>query len=732
MIHVNKALYNKDSYKGCYRIIRFFMDDKRFSNTPMEKFIYVLDAFYTAYDYIYNMEIQEYEKEKLYENLRSLMEYPIRNYVFNTPHANETEFIKCCRDLLRDGMYDKDKKQFLFYLRKAIGEKRIKNNIDIVSNRINIKRLFLKYSENMTEDNSLGISFMAKPIVLITMMKYFSTYNLSLSELTAFTIETFCYAYSLVFGTRITKFDLFQAFDTCIYYTVFTHFCDSSPKKYIEDSAYILDQSIYLMQDPYYNENRDRLQFHIGNENIDYLYNFKYNNEKGIKNIVYEFLSSGDGKIVNLATKLPILFVYSEFVDNKLNEQDKWKFLKDIILKSLDDINDIYYIQNLIKNYSIEAEMLTEKEENKKERFVLMLKDALKQFLSDKEIHEEMKKEIAPVIDPRKDKREMGFNEEEEKVIVGIGMLLEAMEYATNVDFDAIEDIFTYQNEQAAETESIVDYVTNMSVKYPNLINKKSLMARLENADTNGSIYTNTYIKDCIYKLKEEASKITPYQNIEFIDVNHIDKMRPQIDKLCESIYAIGDELHILDDISHIGYQEAEGKAMNVIDSISNKIEKAKNDEEVQSDFYKFKKGASSLAEMIDKAADTSSPSDKNTFIRTKIIPKLRSILIIVLGTVGTAFVLNGFIALLVLITSLVLTKNSSNTSKQDLINELETDLSMIDRKIDKARDDNDEEKERYYRLLKKKMEVQYAKFVDESKTNHELIVKYSGTREDD
>lgn len=685
------------------------------------------------------------DKDNCIHALSSLIGDPIRYYCLNKEaNYTESDIVRLADDGYkgagRSVVPSEDLELFLMFFRKYKAERRIKDNVEIVSKRVTLKRLMDKYAEEDSEYHYL-IRDVYKPIVIITMLRYFSTYKLSEAELIAFTTEMFAYEYKTVM--KCGDMDVNKAFRTCVYYTALSNADEElnvSHKKMIEDAAYILDQSNYLNTRYFYADtipNVDTVQFKkdiyvdpfikeyllLGLHRIQH-----HENDMDID--ISEYCSHADSTIAFLYAILPILCIYSPLVESDDGERNNWNQVEKVIRKYLirGGDNSKYFVilmENLISAYSNDIETLSDKEEMKKEKMVMMLKDALKQFMTETEIHEELKKEIAPVIDPNKDRRELGFNEQEEEVLKAIFTLGEAIAYATDVDFDKIKNVFMFENESAAQNELMVDYVTDFSIKNPKIIDPSYLAQRMKNINEADSIKIGTALKDSIYKLGKASDRIHG-DVIKFVSFDHIVNMIPDVQKISEDVCELGEQLHILDAIASL---DAADEA-SVTSIVSTMKEKAKNAKEGKSSFTALSSVASKVAEVVKDASDITDPTDKNTFLKTKVLPLIKGA-IKTAALTGIGALINPAVALAGLCIGLYTSKNAPKEAKQQLVNELETNLSMIDRSIQKAKDEGDEDKERNLRLLKKKMQVQYAKIAAESRFKGDVVLGKTGKEDE-
>lgn len=672
------------------------------------------------------------------DSVKLAIKYKIFDAILGCKPGMEPTESKMIESYSKTGMIDSTTlNDFLYFYRQAKSLKRIYQNIDIVSKRFDIKRMLNQYMVSPTEGSEY-IPDERMAIILPAMMRLFSTYSLSQEELCCFTTEI----YSVMTGGRFYS-DAFYIFHRCLW---FLYLCmpdkDRLSKGYKQlatDAAYIMDQSIYF-------KTVDKVEFGLTiykNEITKYLMEgnqgyvteeYPAECESDIPSILKELYGHSILQRDHMQSfywfLLPFLCIYSPYVESEDGKRNNWKVIQDLLDPK--EFPDEYRsrLQAMIDLYShLEIHMLSDFEKRKKEKMVMMLKDALKRYLTEEEIHEEMKKEIAPVIDPKKDRRELGFNEEEEKVLNGFAILGDALNYATEVDIASLEDVFTFDNEKAVNHESVVDFVTNFSLNNPKLLDPLLVANRLKNGDRDGSIALNTVIKDCIYKLNESVDYTEKDSPINFLDVQHIDDMMPAIQEMSKELYVLGDDLHMMNAIANLDQMD-EADAEAIISNMDQKYNEIKKSGKIQSGFAAFREKASKLGEIVKDASDMTDPNDKNTFLKTRVVPQIKAIFGTVIATIGATWIIGPFIGLLTLAVGLFITQNVGTESKQALVNELETELSMIDRRIEKAKADGNDEEEKNLRLLKKKMQVQYAKLEEDNKKNHKLIMKNDTSNE--
>lgn len=658
------------------------------------------------------------EKIYSYNYLIKLMQEPIEYYVLNSIQSQlrEAIFIKYLSNYDQSQITTEEKDKFVLFFKKFKGERRIRDNIEIVSKRINIKRFMMKYASPY-DGSAIYIDDKYRQIILNTLLRYFSTYNLSPAELIAFTTEIYCYEFNHIMDS--IDCDPRDIFRKCVYYMCFNHINTSKDEKdkynrvFIMDSAYIIDQSLYLGKTFEINKNK------TNNYVTEYIYLdklcnllsenkykiFDHENDTDIPDMISEIFYNCDGFNKFVYEVLPNICIYSELIESDDGKRNNWNVIKNILIKNIGkDFKSLY--SELIKTYSDNIEMLTDKELEKKEKMVNMLKDILEQFMTEEEIHNELKKEIAPVINPNKDRRELGFNEEEEMVLKGIFTLGEALNFVSNIDFNKVRSVLTYSNESVANNEDIVDYITNFSIKNPDIINPSYLSIRLKNIDSDDSIRIGTAVRDSVYRLNE-ASKNIYNEDIDFITFDHISNMMPKIEKLSEDVCTLGAELYIIESIASLDSLDEAS-----VDSIKDKIKKV----DIVGKGKKFINTASAISsrvkEVMDKITDISDPSDKNTFIKTKVIPLVKSA-VKTASLTGIGALINPAVGLIGMVVGICTSKNASIDATQDFVNELEAGLSVIDKQIKEAEDKEDTSKEKNLRMFKKKMQVQYAKLFE-------------------
>lgn len=684
------------------------------------------------------------DKREEYESIINLMQTPIEYYVLNTYRGNlrETEFIKYISQYHDCDISPDEKDRFVLFFRKFKGERRIIDNVEIVSKRFNVKRLMLKYARASEKDKGcMIIPEKHVQIVLNTLLRYFSTYNLTPEELIAFTVEIYYYEFKHLMP--FMDCDPIDIFRKCVYYMWFNHMDTSAEdskkyeKRFISDAAYILDQSWYLNKcegESKVNRHMTEYAFadNLCSAFMDGLFTYYgHEDDTDLNFMIEEIDEKCDDVYRFLYEVLPNICIYSELVESDDGKRNNWGTIEEILEKVYDNFKIIF--SDLIDAYSEKIEMLSEKENERKERMVSMLKDALGKYVSEKEVHEELQRELAPVISSAKSRKEVGFNEEECKVLEGIFMILSEAEKFNNIDFNKVNNVFTYDNEELAKNETALEFVTEFTIAHPNIIDPLLLSERISNiptdsADNIAALETKNIFTVAKYALNEFGNMVDNSE-IKFIEVDDISDMLPHIIKECYEMDSLYDQLSLVQYIANSSMNEAE-TIKSRVDAANKKIKTDSNNQTLNAFAQKFKDGSYEVARLVDKAADISDPNDKNVFIKTTIIPKLRSFFTIMLATIGAGIFIGPFAAIVALVVGLSLNRNSTVQAKQQVVNELETELSMIDDKISEAERNEDTDKEKNLRLMKKKMEVQYQKFINENNRTHQLVIKGQSNNE--
>lgn len=111
--------------------------------------------------------------------------------------------------------------------------------------------------------------------------------------------------------------------------------------------------------------------------------------------------------------------------------------------------------------------------------------------------------------------------------------------------------------------------------------------------------------------------------------------------------------------------------------------------------------------------------------VKGNMLPSASSCLKTILQA-GALFVINPWFGLILMIVKFVTAKNATKEERQAVIDELEVEIEMIDRRIQDAVDDKEYDKERKLRILKKKMLTQYSKMSmnNDLRWNKSLVMK--------
>ena len=184
--------------------------------------------------------------------------------------------------------------------------------------------------------------------------------------------------------------------------------------------------------------------------------------------------------------------------------------------------------------------------------------------------------------------------------------------------------------------------------------------------------------------------------------------MRESFDDAVYNLNSFTRDLEIINDIAQTAINEDAASSIsweNIADKLNG----------VRSDVVEaVKSNGPAVTALIKKAEDIADEKEKNAFIRTKILPPLKRIIVIAAST-GLGMMISPAAALVACVVAFSLTKNVSKSARQSIANELEADLAIVDKELQTADDSSDTEKERNLRILKKKLQVEYYKLQQEN-----------------
>ena len=140
--------------------------------------------------------------------------------------------------------------------------------------------------------------------------------------------------------------------------------------------------------------------------------------------------------------------------------------------------------------------------------------------------------------------------------------------------------------------------------------------------------------------------------------------------------------------------------------------------------FDKLNDTQKSLFNTIDQLAETfdhfnekeAKAEARLQVVKGKMLPSASSCLKTLLQA-GALFIINPWFGLILIIVKYVTSKNATKEERQAVVDELEVEIEMIDRRIQDAVDDKDYKQERKLRVLKKKMLTQYSKLSYDNQT---------------
>ena len=146
--------------------------------------------------------------------------------------------------------------------------------------------------------------------------------------------------------------------------------------------------------------------------------------------------------------------------------------------------------------------------------------------------------------------------------------------------------------------------------------------------------------------------------------------------------------------------------------------------DKIKHGFDKLNDTQKSLFNTIDQLAETfdhfnekeAKAEARLQVVKGKMLPSASSCLKTLLQA-GALFIINPWFGLILIIVKYVTSKNATKEERQAVVDELEVEIEMIDRRIQDAVDDKDYKQERKLRVLKKKMLTQYSKLSYDNQT---------------
>lgn len=132
------------------------------------------------------------------------------------------------------------------------------------------------------------------------------------------------------------------------------------------------------------------------------------------------------------------------------------------------------------------------------------------------------------------------------------------------------------------------------------------------------------------------------------------------------------------------------------------------------------------IADSVEKWDDKEDSAEaRKMIVNNKIVPSMSRCIKTILMA-GALSLISVYLAIVALAVKFVKARNARKQERQSVVDELEVEIQMVDRRIRDAEDDKDYDKERRYRILKKKMITQYGRLAIDNATkwNNELVMK--------
>lgn len=564
--------------------------------------------------------------------------------------------------------------------KRSIEKRRILMNHETIRMRFNLEKIVLDFKDHIMKGNSESFIFYACELL--------NTYRMYVHEKATLMAEEILLDMKTLFVNP--KVDEMKIITRNLYKCILAYLtANNSPNIQLSKIKYTIKSSKYIKA------NEDLISDKLPDDDTR-LFNLVGLPEDAKKESIRDILF----------VHVPAIYLYSP----GYNSVTAW--LLNMYMKYYKYEPTTFYIMltDFMSTYSVKIDLL-----DPDDHLGVMVND-MKKIIKELELqngidfaHEAALEE--PLINPMYDRRELGFNEQELSIVKEAAKMIDPIERMEQFDQKFIQkNILTNLTPRMIyEHVDIIDFVKDFAIKYPHYIKPSLLKIRLENMIADMPHTAGTVLNEAIFEL-DKVCNIDTYvgTDCEYIRTYNLESMVDTFDKCADDLNTFVEELSIINDIARSTLNE-EGTIS--WDDISKKLNGVRSDV-----IEAIKSNGPAVIALIKKAEEIADEKEKNIFIRTKILPPLKRIILIAAST-GAGLLISPAAALLACVVSFAMTKNVSTSAKQSIVNEIEADMSVIDQEISEADQSSDTEKARNLQLLKKKLQVEYYKLQKENET---------------
>ena len=329
----------------------------------------------------------------------------------------------------------------------------------------------------------------------------------------------------------------------------------------------------------------------------------------------------------------------------------------------------------------------------------------------------------------------------------GIPNQLSTYEIKNLVTFDFIKDKVDHLG--VKESNDFIDIITDRSI----IINQEATDYISKVLDIMPEYFDLKYLKSRLESSYKEISESSDYQDYtkSIIGMGNINSLISKINKINTTPDIIKEDTNIMDcamDNINCTIDDIVKNNINqfIIAETTKEVIKLSPVHELGIMNYarlaldKLKHGWDKLNDTqkeifntIDQMAETfdhfnekeAKAEARLQVVKGRMLPSASSCLKTILQA-GALFIINPWFGLVLIIVKYVTSKNATKEERQAVVDELEVEIEMIDRRIQDAVDEKDYKQERKLRVLKKKMLTQYSKlsYDNQMKWDNNLTMK--------
>jgi hypothetical protein len=302
--------------------------------------------------------------------------------------------------------------------------------------------------------------------------------------------------------------------------------------------------------------------------------------------------------------------------------------------------------------------------------------------------------------------------DEDAKIVATNIVVIESAVSSIKWDQKANEKVLFSSNNIVEMQLEDVDFLTEFCVKYPHMLSKDKFIEALQFADKQASINgiinynkINCYAENISKLMSSDVEDISnmnsfdSFDNIFSIDTEVEENLFSQLNELYEYTNSINSYVQSINELSLTSNLKlAVQKLSKVVSNLSDK-------EKIMS------RSVDSACAMVSRSVEKAmTMENREAVIRGDILPQASKVIKMAIVTAGAAWLIHPAAALILLLGRFAMNSRIRTKERQLVLDELDVELTMVDKYIAIAEDNKDMKRLRELLLLKKKLQAQDAR----------------------